>query len=202
MRSQNRAEVGDGYENARRELLEAAIRNRAGDVDGVICGSRSGRSPVRAGVVAGIAGEQHHGDLHRRDHRYQWHHRLRQPRRYRQHHNILSNASVAGTLDGLAFNGGTVNNSGTISANGAGGLGIDAFAYHVTNSGSIEANGTNGVALLSGGNSDLANTGTISANGADGIGISSTGILNAPSHLRRTGDGDKLRLHWSGKNRH
>ena len=117
-------------------------------------------------------------------------------------YNILSNASVAGRLDGLAFNGGTVNNSGTISANGAGGLGIDAFAYHVTNSGSIEANGTNGVALLSGGNSDLANTGTISANGADGIGISSTGILNAPSHLRRTGDGDKLRLHWSGKNRH
>jgi Autotransporter beta-domain len=83
-------------------------------------------------------------------------------------YNILSGASVTGTVTGLAFSRGTVNNSGTIaaglaavagsndavvnnagviSADGLRGFGVNAVSIHVTNTGRIEASGEGGTAL-------------------------------------------------------
>jgi hypothetical protein len=114
-------------------------------------------------------------------------------------YNIVAGASVTGTLNGLVFNAGSVNNagavsaggifgvlggadaivnnSGVISANGANAVGIAAFSFHVNNSGTIEANGVDGNAVRGSASNDIINTGTISANGTRGVGISSSGLL-------------------------
>ena len=116
-------------------------------------------------------------------------------------YNIVAGASVTGTLNGLVFNAGSVNNagavsgggifgvlgsadaivnnSGVISANGANAVGIAAFSFHVNNSGTIKANGVDGNAVRGSASNDIINTGTISANGTRGVGISSSGLLRA-----------------------
>jgi hypothetical protein len=127
-------------------------------------------------------------------------------------YNIVAGASVTGTLQGLRFSRGTVNNSGTISAggcfgvfgnndavvnnsgtisaNGFHGNGVGAFSFHVTNSGRIEANGEGGNAVSGGGAvNDLTNTGTLSANGVDGVAVSSNGLLNANNSGNITASG-------------
>ncbi|MBX9845193.1 MAG: autotransporter domain-containing protein [Xanthobacteraceae bacterium] len=93
---------------------------------------------------------------------------------------IQSLASAAGFIPGgiaLQTNGNlTVNNAGTIAANGASGTAIDlrgGAVANINNSGSITANGTNGVAInIAGGAfASINNSGTISATGTGGVGI-------------------------------
>ncbi|QDW40252.1 autotransporter domain-containing protein [Bradyrhizobium sp. KBS0727] len=129
-------------------------------------------------------------------------------------YNILSGASITGTADGLEFDRGTVNNSGTItggnffavvgshdavvnnsgtiSSNVANGRGVGAFGFHVTNSGTISANGADGHALEGGGGqSEVTNSGTLSATGTNGVGISGGGLVtvNNSGDILATGAG-------------
>jgi hypothetical protein len=84
--------------------------------------------------------------------------------------NILSGASVTGTVDGLVFNGGTVNNSGTISGGSRVGIQRTNDAV-VNNSGTISANGADGIGISSFGIVNANNSGAITAGGANGLAI-------------------------------
>ena len=89
--------------------------------------------------------------------------------------NVLSGASVTGTVNGLRFQDGTVNNSGTISGLAGGGSGIGAIAAAiVTNSGTIS--GTFGG--VSATTATVTNSGTISG-GFEGINVTTVTVTNS-----------------------
>ncbi len=120
-------------------------------------------------------------------------------------YNIVTGASITGAGSGLIFSRGTVNNSGTISANGSfvffgvfgnndavvnnsgtisangfGSNGVGSLNFHVTNSGTIQANGVGSHALdAGGGTSDFTNTGVLAADGALGVAVDVNGFIKA-----------------------
>jgi hypothetical protein len=84
--------------------------------------------------------------------------------------NVLSGASVTGSVNGLRFNDGTVNNSGTISAPADQGVAIRGQdSATVTNSGTIST-GVSGVGILAN-TAILINSGTISVGTSGAVGI-------------------------------
>jgi len=87
--------------------------------------------------------------------------------------NVLSGASVTGTVEGVLLHDGTINNDGRIEATGDGFIAISASTATVANSssGTIRANGANSVAIEANTVNVTANAGTISANGENGIAI-------------------------------
>jgi uncharacterized protein with beta-barrel porin domain len=89
--------------------------------------------------------------------------------------NSSSGTIRANGANSVAINAVTVNvtaNAGTISANGEVGRAIDAVTVNVTaNAGTISANGEVGIAIEARTVNVTANAGTISANGASGIAI-------------------------------
>ena len=92
--------------------------------------------------------------------------------------NVLSGASVTGTLEGLLLHDGTINNDARIEATGDGGLAIRAIATVTVNnksSGTIRANGARSVAIFAFQDANVASSGRIEATGIDGIGIEAFG---------------------------
>jgi uncharacterized protein with beta-barrel porin domain len=132
-------------------------------------------------------------------------------------YNVLAGASVTGTANGIDFNHGTVNNSGTISAGFFGlsanlfvtlsnsgtisasdafGTAVGAFGYDVTNTGTIIATGDNGRAIKGGlGGNTVNNFGTISATGMDGTAIEGVSpiVTNTGSILASNSGGVAIR---------
>jgi outer membrane autotransporter protein len=92
--------------------------------------------------------------------------------------NVLSGASVTGTLEGVVLHDGTINNDGLIEARGDFGFGIGAVATVTVNnksSGTIRANGgatDNNFAILAGQDANVTNAGgRIEATGINGVAI-------------------------------
>jgi hypothetical protein len=87
--------------------------------------------------------------------------------------NVLSGASVTGTLEGVLLHDGTINNDGLIEATGTFGIAIDAGTATVNNSssGTIRANGAGAAAIGANQDADVTNFGRIEATGINGIGI-------------------------------
>src|SRR6266849_9631305 len=84
--------------------------------------------------------------------------------------NVLSGASVTGTLAGVLLHDGTINNDGLIEATGDNGFAIGAIgaiAVTVNNksSGTIRANGAGGIANAANRDADVTNFGRIEATG-------------------------------------
>lgn len=105
---------------------------------------------------------------------------------------VAQGATVNGTANGIAFDTGTVTNSGTISANSAVAVGILAgTSASVANSGAISANGGGGAGIFAGTSAAVTNSGTIAANGNNGTGIfahtgavvTNSGIISANGQI-------------------
>src|SRR5216684_3268973 len=91
--------------------------------------------------------------------------------------NVLSGASVTGTLEGVLLHDGTINNDGLIEATGSNAGAIVAIATVTVNnksSGTIRANGANTAAIVANQDANVTSSGRIEASGADGIGSTIT----------------------------
>jgi outer membrane autotransporter protein len=92
--------------------------------------------------------------------------------------NVLSGASVTGTVDGVALHDGTINNDGLIEATGDFGFAIDANATATVNnksSGTIRANGEGSIAIVAFQDATVTSSGRIEATGVDSVGIRADG---------------------------
>ena len=92
--------------------------------------------------------------------------------------NVLSGASVTGTLEGVLLHDGTINNDGLIEATGSNAGAIVAIATVTVNnksSGTIRANGANTAAIVANQDANVTSSGRIEATGIDGIGIETGG---------------------------
>jgi len=92
--------------------------------------------------------------------------------------NVLSGASVTGTVFGVLQQDGTINNDGRIEATGDGFIAIDATATVTVNnksSGTIRANGAGSVAIFAGQDANVTSSGRIEATGIESIGIEAFG---------------------------
>src|SRR5216684_4047170 len=80
--------------------------------------------------------------------------------------NVLSGASVTGTLEGVLLHDGTINNDGLIEA---------TVTVNNKSSGTIRANGANTAAIVANQDANVTSSGRIEATGIDGIGIETGG---------------------------